>query len=104
MLDAANEAIAFLGDRESEDVLENRQFALSPVQLLEIIGEAARGVSPGFRSAHPSLPWRQMIGMRERLIHRYFDIDWVTVCRPVKDDLPSLVEQLEIVLRRETRD
>jgi len=57
--------------------------ALALVRLLEIIGEAARGIPPGFREAHPGPPWDRMADMRDRLIHGYFEVNlavvWTTV-------------------------
>jgi uncharacterized protein with HEPN domain len=57
------------------DLDTDRKLNLSLVRLLEIIGEAARGTSVEFRQEHTDLPWKSMIGMRDRLIHGYFDIN-----------------------------
>jgi uncharacterized protein with HEPN domain len=62
---------------------------------LEIIGEAARSVSPEFQSAHPEIPWRQIIGLRNVLIHQYGEIDHQTIWRIATEDLPNLVETLK---------
>jgi uncharacterized protein with HEPN domain len=62
---------------------------------LEIVGEAARLVSQATRDAHPEIPWSQMIGMRNRLIHEYFRVDLVTVWETVQSDLPRLIELIE---------
>lgn len=62
--------------------------ALSLVRLLEIIGEAANNVSEGFRSEHPDIPWRKVVGIRKRLIHGYFDLDLDIVWDTVRKDLP----------------
>ena len=62
---------------------------------LEIVGEAAARVSQPTRGAHPEIPWEQMIGMRNRLIHEYFRIDLSIVWDTVHGDLPPLIAQLE---------
>jgi uncharacterized protein with HEPN domain len=62
---------------------------------LEIVGEAARLVSQETRDIHPEIPWNQMIGMRNRLIHEYFRVDLVTVWETVQSDLPCLIELIE---------
>ncbi len=62
---------------------------------LEIIGEAARRVSRDTQDAHPEIPWDQMIGMRNRLIHEYFRVNLVTVWETVQDDLPPLINLIE---------
>ena len=55
---------------------------------LEVIGEAARRVSQQTRDAHPEIPWEQMIGMRNRLIHEYFRVNLATVWDTVQNDCP----------------
>lgn len=64
------------------------------LRRLEIMGEAARRVSQAFKDAHPDIPWRDLIGTRNILIHQYdrvnFDIIWDTV----QNDLPALIDQL----------
>ena len=95
MLDAAREAVAFVEGRSRPDLDTDRKLNLSLVRLLEIIGEAARGISPEFREAHPDLAWKKMVGMRDHLIHGYFDINLDVVWETVKNDLPPLIEKLE---------
>jgi uncharacterized protein with HEPN domain len=98
ILDAAREAVGFVDGRTREDLDTDRMLSLSLVRLLEIIGEAARGVSAQFREAHPDLPWKSMAGMRDRLIHGYFDVNLDVVWETVTEDLPSLVAQLETIV------
>jgi uncharacterized protein with HEPN domain len=95
ILDAAREAVAFSKGRSRTDLNSDRQLNLSLVRLLEIIGEAARGISTDFRKAHPDLPWKSMVGMRDKLIHAYFDINLDVVWETVTQDLPFLIIQLE---------
>jgi uncharacterized protein with HEPN domain len=70
------------------------------IRELEILGEAASQITAETRKYHPSLPWREMIGMRNRLIHAYFDIDHQAVWRVVKDHLPSLAAELQAILQK----
>jgi len=98
ILDASREAIIFAERRSREDLDRDRMFNLSLVRLLEVIGEAARGISEEYRSAHPEIAWRNMAGMRDRLIHGYFDINLDVVWQTVSEDLPLLVGQIEKVL------
>lgn len=95
ILDAAREAVTFVEARSRRDLDTDRKLSLSLVRLLEIIGEAARGISTEFCRSHPDLPWKKMVGMRDRLIHAYFDINLDVVWETVKDDLPPLIEKLE---------
>lgn len=98
ILDAAREAVAFSQGRSREDLDTDRRLNLSLVRLLEIIGEAARGISSEFRETHPDLPWKSMIGMRDRLIHAYFDVNLDIVWETVTEDLPGLIAKLEKIV------
>ena len=64
------------------------------VRHLQVIGEAARALTPEFRAQHPEIPWTEVIGMRTILVHRYFDIDPEVVWAVVERDLPRLKAQL----------
>jgi uncharacterized protein with HEPN domain len=68
---------------------------------LEIIGEAARRVSAETQRAHSEIPWAEMIGMRNRLIHEYFQVDLARVWETVQDDLPGLIALIEPLVPRE---
>ncbi len=98
ILDSAHEAVAFTKGHRRADLDTDRKLNLSLVRLLEIIGEAARGTSVEFRQEHPDLPWKSMIGMRDRLIHGYFDINLEVVWKTVTEDLPPLILQLEKIV------
>lgn len=91
MLDAAIEAISFIEGCTLENLFEDRKLALSIVRLIEIIGEAATQVSPKTKELINEIPWQSIVGMRNRLIHAYFDIDINQVWGTVKDDLPLLI-------------
>ncbi len=65
---------------------------------LVILGEAASRVSDGFRANHPELPWREMIGMRNVLVHAYFTVDVDAVWGVVARDLPALAVGLDRIL------
>jgi uncharacterized protein with HEPN domain len=73
--------------------------SLAAVRLLEIVGEAASQVPQGERSRLPSVPWREAIGMRNRLIHAYTAVDHDVVWEVVADDLPVLIATLNEALR-----
>lgn len=101
ILDAATEALSFSQNRSKEDLYSDRMLSLALIRLLEIIGEAARGISPAFRGAHSELPWQSMAGMRDRLVHGYFDVDLDVVWETVSKDLPQLINQLKKIAQPE---
>ena len=95
MLDAARKAVDFLKGRTRQDLDSDEMVCLAVIRLLEVIGEAAKGISHATRDASPSIPWRQIAGTRDRLIHGYFDVDLDVVWAIVTTDLPGLIAQLE---------
>jgi uncharacterized protein with HEPN domain len=98
MLDAAREAVSFSVGRSRADLNVDRMLVLSLVKCLEIIGEAANMVSAVYRDDHPEIPWLDIIGMRHRLIHSYYDVNLDIVWRTVADDLPPLIASLEALV------
>ena len=63
-----------------------------------LIGQAVRGVSGELQAAHPEIPWREMIGMRNVVVHDYADVDLSLVWKTVREDLPGLIERLNAIL------
>ena len=98
MFDAASEAIGFVKDRSREELDQDRLLVLGLVKSLEIIGEAAAKVQSETRAMDESIPWVDIIGMRNRLIHGYFDVDLDLVWDTVRHDLPPLASQLQKLL------
>ncbi|MBI4126340.1 MAG: DUF86 domain-containing protein [Deltaproteobacteria bacterium] len=98
MLEASQEALAFIKGRGRSDLDHDRQLLLSLIKELEMIGEAASKVSPEFCKRHPSVPWGVIVRTRHRLIHGYFDIDRDIVWKTVEQELPKLAELLQKVL------
>jgi uncharacterized protein with HEPN domain len=98
MLDAATEALEFVEGRTRSDLDRDRMLALSLVKELEIIGEAAIKVSGETRSQNSTIPWQDISGMRNRLIHAYFDVNLDILWSTVTKDLPVLKAELEKIL------
>ncbi len=99
MLSHAREALQLLGSRTSDDLQNDRVLQLALTRLIEIIGEAANRVSPTTQANCPSIPWPQIIGMRNRLIHGYDVIDYGLLRDTITNDLPPLIETLQKQLR-----
>ena len=101
MLDAAREAMSFAAGKKREHLNVDRMRTLSCTRLLEVIGEAARQVSPEFRDRYPQVPWTTMTGMRNRLVHAYFDVNLDVLWETLATDLPALIPALEDIMDRE---
>ncbi len=95
MLLAARDALSFTEGMSYEEFVRDRRTQLSVLKSMEIVGEAASQVGQETKRMHPAIPWREIVAMRNRLVHAYFDIDlplvWDTVC----DDLAVLISRLE---------
>lgn len=76
---------AFLGNRMIQDAV---------IRQFEIVGEATKNLSETFREQHPLIPWKDLAGFRDKLIHQYFGVDLSTVWRSVIDDVPLLLDEL----------
>ena len=74
---------------------EDRRTQLATERALEIIGEAAGKVSKSFREQHPAIPWRQIIGQRNVLIHEYGQVRHDRIWRVVKEGIPQLIDMLK---------
>ena len=95
MLDHAREAVKMIAGKKRGELGVERMLELSLVRLIEIVGEAAARVSLEGRTRYPSIPWREVIGMRNRLVHGYDSVDLDVLWDPVELDLPPLIDELE---------
>jgi uncharacterized protein with HEPN domain len=100
-LDAAKEAMSFIRGRKRSDLDTERMLVLSLVKSVEIIGEAASKVTKESREGHPEVPWLNIIGMRNRLIRVYFDIDLDRVWDTITEDLPPVIAALEKIVEKD---
>ena len=95
MIDACDEAVQFLGDMTFEELKTDRKTLQAITRDIEIIGEAASKLTDEFKKKHSSIPWGSIIGMRNWLIHGYFNIDSEHIWNTVKKDIPDLVKDLK---------
>jgi len=94
MRDHAHELLTLMHGRSRGDLDTDRVLALAVVRLLEIIGEAAARVPVAERERRHEIPWSAIVGLRNRLIHGYDDVDLDIVWAIVSTDLPTLVSRL----------
>lgn len=84
--------------RNRADLNSDRQLVLALVKTIEIIGEAAFRISESTRAQVPEISWEDIVGMRHRLVHAYFDINLNVLWKTVQDDMAPLISRLEQVL------
>ncbi len=95
ILKAAELALAYVKGVSEEKFITDTQLQDSVIRRIEILGEAARRISPETQAAHPNIPWREMIGMRNMMIHDYDDVDLHVVWQTVQQDLPHLIAEIK---------
>jgi len=82
-----------------EQFLKDRKTCDAVVRCIEIIGEATKNVPDEIRKRYPSIPWRDMAGMRDKCIHGYFTVDFEAVWLVVKEEIPKLKPLIKEVLK-----
>ena len=98
MLDYSQKAVMLSKGRKRSDLDKDLTFSLAMTRLVEIIGEAVDRIPTDFQKEHPEIEWAQIVGMRNRLIHGYDEVDLNILWSVVKRDIPVLIGQLEDLL------
>lgn len=95
MLDTARKAVEKVRDKTRHDLNRDENLLLALAHLLQIIGEAARRVSPSYQDEHPQIPWKAIVGMRHKVVHDYLNVDEDIVWDTVTRELQPLIRELE---------
>lgn len=98
MLDAAERITTFTDGISKEQFTEDEKLNLAVIRLFEILGEAANNISDDLREEYHDVPWREISGVRNRLIHGYFDVDLNIVWEIIQQDIPALISNLKYIL------
>ncbi len=98
MLDTARKATKRVAGKSRADYDADEDLRIVVAHLVQTIGEAASRVSAVCREAHPEVPWRQITGVRHRIVHDYMDVDYDVLWEVATRDLPRLIAQLERIV------
>ncbi|HKT16042.1 MAG TPA: HepT-like ribonuclease domain-containing protein [Allosphingosinicella sp.] len=98
MIEALEAAQRFVAGRQRQDLDSDEMLRLALTRALEVVGEAAGRVSRATRARAPDIPWRQLAGMRNRLIHAYFDVDRAIVWNTANRDVPEVLAKVRLLL------
>jgi uncharacterized protein with HEPN domain len=99
ILDAISNIEKFVEGIKKEEFITNLEKQYAVLRGLEIIGEAAKNVSKEIKRNYPHIPWKEISGMRNKLIHQYFGVNLELVWETVKTKLPELKNQISIILK-----
>lgn len=102
MLLHARDARAFVAGLTYQDFEQSLLHQRAVMKSVETIGEAASRIGADTRHMQPDIPWSEIVGMRNRIVHAYFDVRLDVLWRVVQDELPVLIDQLESLVPRET--
>jgi uncharacterized protein with HEPN domain len=91
---------SFIQDVEKDHFLNNRMMQGAVIREIEIIGEAAKNISRETRNKSRQIPWKQIAGMRDKLIHHYFGVDLNIVWNTVQEAIPRLKTQMAELLQQ----
>jgi|ERR1043166_387854 uncharacterized protein with HEPN domain len=94
ILESISDIESFLEGVQKEQFLASKEKQAAVIRTLEVIGEAVKGLPAEFTQNHPGIPWRDIAGMRDNLIHEYFAVDLEEVWKTITKDLPELKTQL----------
>ena len=86
---------AYLGNSDYEKFLKDAKTQDAVVRNLEIIGEATKNLSEGLRKKHPDIPWKELAGVRDRLVHQYFGVNFEIVWTIARHELPELARLID---------
>ena len=101
ILDEANESLMFIEGYLFSDFIKDNKTVHAVIRSIEIIGEAAAKLSKEYKNKHSSVPWDLIVGMRNHLIHVYFDVDHKTIWKTLQEDIPELIEITTKLLNEE---
>jgi len=96
--DAMNKAMEFVEGMEYEDFICDDKTIFAVIRAIEVIGEAVKSIPEDVKKEYPEIPWREMAGMRDKLIHGYFGVNLKRVWKTVKEEIPPLKPLFEKIL------
>lgn len=98
ILERLNKIIEFTKDMDDQDFLNNNLVQEAVIRQFEVIGEATKKISSEFRNNYPTVPWKDMAGMRDKLIHGYEGVDYWIVWETVINDVPKIKDEIEKII------
>lgn len=98
ILEYAKTSLEFIKDLTYEDFIKDKKAVFATIRALEVIGESSNRISNEIKEKYPNLPWIEMRGLRNRIVHNYDDIDYTIVWNVLKNEIPKLIEQINLII------
>jgi uncharacterized protein with HEPN domain len=92
---------SFIADMTYENFLKDRKTSHAVIRSIEIIGEAAKHLPKSLKDKYPAVAWKRMAGMRDKVIHEYFGVNYEIVWKTAIKDIPALKKGLSQVMKQE---
>jgi len=99
ILEALEKCLQFTRGMDFDEFNADDKTAYAVVRALEVVGEAVKQIPQEMRNEYPEIPWREMAGMRDKLIHEYFGVNLLVVWQTIVDDVPSLIPAFKTILQ-----
>ncbi|MHB9154497.1 MAG: HepT-like ribonuclease domain-containing protein, partial [Endomicrobiales bacterium] len=90
IVDSCSDVQEFIKGISYDDFVKDKKTKSATIRAIEVIGEAVKNIPAVFRSKHPGIPWKQIAGMRDKLIHEYFGVDTKVLWKTAKEDVPII--------------
>lgn len=100
IIESFEQALSYIDGVSYDDFLNNREKQDAVIRRLEVAGEACKQISSEVRQDHPAIPWKSMAGMRDWLIHKYFQIDLDIVWKTLMVEIPEVLPKLKQILKQ----
>ena len=104
ILDSIEKIELFIKDVSKDEFFKDIKLQDAIVRRIEIIGEAVKNLSLSFRNKYSTAPWKDIAGMRDKLMHHYFGVDLEMVWKVIQEDIKKLKENIEGILLAETKE
>lgn len=101
ILESIKDLEEFTENIDKQALLKNKEKQRAVVRQIEVIGEAAKNLSNDFKKKYSSVPWKEIIGTRDKLIHHYFGVDFEILWKVVERDIPNLKQEIDKILKQE---
>ncbi|MGQ9597338.1 MAG: HepT-like ribonuclease domain-containing protein [Thermoproteota archaeon] len=99
IIEAMEDSMSFVKDTNYDDFVKDKMKIYAAIRAIEVIGEAVKKIPKSVKNRYTEIPWKDMAGMRDKLIHEYFGVDLRRVWKTVKEDIPNLKPLFEKILK-----